>query len=69
MANSHARWRKSRHSEPNGKCVEAARASDGTIGVRDSKDPGPLLEFSPREWRAFVRGQGLLHSDEDGGAA
>ncbi|MWA01942.1 DUF397 domain-containing protein [Actinomadura sp. LD22] len=49
-------WRKSRHSEPNGGCIEAGRASDGTIGVRDTKlhGAGPTLEFTPSEWKAFL---------------
>ncbi|KAB2375397.1 DUF397 domain-containing protein [Actinomadura montaniterrae] len=48
-------WRKSRHSEPNGGCVEAGRAVDGTIGVRDTKlDRSPVLEFSPAEWTRFL---------------
>ncbi|MFC6882139.1 MULTISPECIES: DUF397 domain-containing protein [Actinomadura] len=40
MARDHTSWRKSRPSEPNGHCVEVARAADG-VGVRDSKGPGP----------------------------
>lgn len=49
-------WRKSRHSQPNGGCIEAGRATDGTIGVRDTKldGNGPTLEFTPSEWRAFL---------------
>ncbi len=27
------------------------------IAVRDSKDPGgPVLDFTPAEWRAFIAG-------------
>jgi hypothetical protein len=38
-----------------GDCVEVARA-DSHVTVRDSKDPtGPVVVFSPEEWRAFVR--------------
>jgi hypothetical protein len=52
---SRTAWRKSRHSSANG-CVEVATA-DQMIGVRDSKDRGgPVLVFTPHEWRAFVAG-------------
>lgn len=49
-------WRKSRHSEPNGGCIEAGRATDGTVGVRDTRlhGNGPTLEFSPAEWARFL---------------
>ncbi|MFG1852442.1 DUF397 domain-containing protein [Actinomadura geliboluensis] len=49
-------WRKSRHSEPNGGCIEAGQAADGTIGVRDTKlnGDGPTLEFTKEEWQSFL---------------
>jgi hypothetical protein len=50
-----ANWRKSSHSGDNG-CVEVANGDD-LIAVRDSKDPtGPMLLFTPLEWRAFLAG-------------
>ena len=53
-----ASWRKSSYS-PNGvlsDCVEA-RADGGSVLVRDSKNPdGPVLEFTPVEWEAFLAG-------------
>ena len=50
-----ANWRKSSHSGSNG-CIEVARSGD-QVAVRDSKDPsGPVLVFTPHEWRAFLDG-------------
>ena len=51
-SNGHCvQWRKSSHSGSNGHCVEVA----GGVQVRDSKDPGgPVLTFTPAEWRAFI---------------
>ncbi|MEV4002449.1 DUF397 domain-containing protein [Actinomadura sp. NPDC049753] len=49
-------WRKSRHSDPDGHCVEAGRATDGTVGVRDTRlhCTGPILNFTREEWRSFL---------------
>jgi hypothetical protein len=48
-------WRRSSHSE-SGNCVEVAYEPDGTVLVRDSKDPdGPVLRFSEDEWAAFLK--------------
>ncbi|MGI5245466.1 DUF397 domain-containing protein [Dactylosporangium sp. CA-139066] len=49
------RWRKStRSGGASGNCVEV-RQLDGTVEVRDSKDPnGPTLAFSARNWQAFA---------------
>ena len=54
---SGAPWRTSSFCGPNGPCVEFAELSGGEVGVRDSKDPsGPVLRFTPEEWRAFLAG-------------
>ncbi len=54
---SDLQWVKSSLSFSNGNCVEVAGLPDGGIGVRDSKDPdGPVLTFTPGEWRAFLGG-------------
>ena len=50
-------WVKSSLSFANGNCVEVAGLPDGGIGVRNSRDPdGPVLRFTPDEWRAFLGG-------------
>ncbi|TMM30796.1 MAG: DUF397 domain-containing protein [Actinobacteria bacterium] len=51
------RWKKSSKSGSNGgSCVEI-RENNGTIQVRDSKDPsGPILTFNAKEWAAFIGG-------------
>ncbi len=51
------KWRKSSASAGNGECVELAALQDGTIGVRDSKNPdGPVLKFTRAEVRAWLVG-------------
>jgi hypothetical protein len=49
-------WHKSSYSlNPEGNCVEVARASEA-VAVRDSKDPdGPALVVSPAAFARFVR--------------
>ena len=49
-------WRKSSYSNASANCVEVAVA-DASVRVRDSKQHGrgPVLEFSPAEWAAFLR--------------
>lgn len=50
-------WRKSTASTGNGECVELAALPDGTVGVRDSKDPdGAVLKFTRAEVRAWLAG-------------
>lgn len=53
-----ANWRKSTMSSAGDNCVEVAFATDGYVGVRDSKEQGlgPVLEFTPSEWEAFLDG-------------
>jgi hypothetical protein len=55
MGSSHIEWRKSTHSVDGG-CVEVA-IIEGRVAVRDSKNrEGPMLTFTPIEWRAFLAG-------------
>jgi Domain of unknown function (DUF397) len=50
-------WRKSRHSNSQGTCVELAGLPGGAIAVRNSRHPdSPALIYSPAEMDAFVRG-------------
>ncbi|MFI1965698.1 DUF397 domain-containing protein [Streptomyces pathocidini] len=52
-----AQWTKSSYSAVNGDCVEVRAQGARTVSVRDSKDPqGPVLDFSPQTWTAFVQG-------------
>lgn len=40
-----------------GDCVEVGLRPDGTVAVRDTKDPERVtLSFTPEEWSAFVAG-------------
>lgn len=58
-------WRKSSFSLANGECIEMRALSDGTIGVRDSKDPeGGILRFSRGEIDAFLRGAQVGEFDD-----
>ncbi|MFE6739817.1 DUF397 domain-containing protein [Streptomyces tubercidicus] len=50
-------WHKSSYSGQNNNCIEASHPqSDGTIGVRDTKDDqrATELKFSPSAWSSFV---------------
>jgi len=52
MGNPVLKWVKSSHSG-NGGCVEVAAADH--VLVRDTKNrKGPVLSFSPQEWRRFA---------------
>ncbi len=57
LSSAGAVWRKSsRSGGTGGNCVEVA-VIDQMVKVRHSKDPnGPVLTFTPSEWRAFVGG-------------
>ena len=52
-----AKWRKSRHSNPSGNCVEMARLPGEQVAVRDSHRPdGPALLFTGAAWERFLHG-------------
>lgn len=53
----HHEWVKSSLSYALGNCVEVASLPCDEIGVRNSRDAGgPVLRFTPDEWRAFLGG-------------
>jgi len=48
-------WRKSRHSNPNGNCVELAQLPDGAVAVRNSRHPaGPVLVYTRLDIAEFL---------------
>ena len=50
-------WRKSRHSNSQGTCVELASLPDGAIALRNSQHPdSPGLIYTRAEIDAFIRG-------------
>ena len=50
-------WQKSKHSNPNGACVEVAHLANGEIAVRNSRFPaGPALVYTRAEIAAFLSG-------------
>lgn len=52
-----ASWRKSSYSNSQGNCVEFAALSDGSVAVRNSRDPrGPALVYTRAEISALLAG-------------
>ncbi|MBP2339562.1 hypothetical protein JOF41_005740 [Saccharothrix coeruleofusca] len=49
-------WRKSSRSQNQGACVECA-VTTTRVGVRDSKNPTPTLDFPRSTWTDFLRAQ------------
>ncbi|MFY9809276.1 MAG: DUF397 domain-containing protein [Pseudonocardiaceae bacterium] len=51
-----ATWKKSRHSNPHGDCVELGELAGGEIAMRNSRHPGgPVLIFPRAEITALIR--------------
>ena len=47
-------WRKSSYSSGGGNCVEVASVGSGTVAVRDSKNPAPVVHFSSEAFTLFL---------------
>jgi hypothetical protein len=47
-------WRKSSYSGSGGNCVEVGTGDTGTVGIRDSKTPGPELAVGHNAWSEFT---------------
>lgn len=47
-------WRKSSYSSGGGNCVEVASVGSGTVAVRDSKNPAPVVHFSSEAFALFL---------------
>jgi len=58
MHEKYTGWHKSSYSGNANSCVEVGHGAGGGVGVRDTKQHGhgPVLEFSPEEWRVFLAG-------------
>jgi hypothetical protein len=53
-------WRSAGGTDESGSVVEIAQ-KDGMYGMRDRRNPGEVLTFTPGEWDAFVKG---VHAGE-----
>jgi len=50
-------WRKSSYSNSQGQCVEFAALADGSVAMRNSRDPqGPALVYTRAEIEALLSG-------------
>jgi Domain of unknown function (DUF397) len=57
MIGERVQWRKSTASNPSGNCVELAALPDGSVAVRNSRDPaGAALVYTRAEVAAFLAG-------------
>lgn len=51
------RWRKSSYSNSQGNCVEFSAQADGSVAMRNSRDPrGPALLYTRAEITALIQG-------------
>ena len=55
MAGDELTWTKAQQSIASGACVELALDGE-LVALRNSRDPGVVLRFTPAEMRAFAAG-------------
>lgn len=37
-------------------CFDVQRLTDGTIQTRNSTNPGVVIDYTPKEWAAMIKG-------------
>ena len=49
-------WIKASASDAQRECVQVAGMPSGNVALRNSRDPGVVMVYTPGEWDAFLKG-------------